>query len=112
MKKREVLNIGEEFFYKGSIDKDIQYFNKFYNLQECYTRCSNAKISIYNYYYNLLKNNSNVKIYGIRSYNSMIIILHSILEKNGKLYYVMITPKYNWYKEISEEDYEKILCII
>ena len=102
MRKREILSLGEDFIKKNSIDKNIQYFNEYKTLKECYDRWSEAKESVYHYYYNLLQNNCDcVFKYGIKSYNSMIIILHAAIKKDGKMYYLLITPSYNWYKEIN-----------
>lgn len=97
--KNNILKIGEDFYKKNSIKSD--YFTNYYSLNECFNKWSIYKQNIYNYYYDLLKNNCDKVIYyGIRSYNSMIIILHSEIIKNNKRYYLLITPKYNWYKEI------------
>ena len=103
MRKRETILIGEEFNKKSSILKDFSYFRDFKSLYECYSRCSEAKHNIYNYYEKLLFNNCDrVLEYGVRSYNSMIIVLHAIVEKEGKKYYLMITPSYNWYCDYEE----------
>lgn len=102
MKKREILNIGEDFYYKGNIN-DV-YYNQYKTLYECYNNWSYRKHEVFEYYKELLNDNcDDVLKYGIRSYNSMIIVLHSIVIKDGKKYYLLITPSHNWYNEINED---------
>lgn len=105
MKKAKIINFGEDFNRKKNILEGFNtYLSDFKTLRQCFTRWSNAKENIYNKYYNLLKNNCDKIInYGIRSYNSMIIVLHAIVIKDGIKYYLMITPTYNWYIEIEGE---------
>lgn len=98
-KEKKKIIIGEEFVENKKMQQG--YYTEFYQLDACYDRCSNAKHNIYNYYFNLLNNNTdNVISYGVRSYNSMIIILHAIVEKEGKKLYLVITPSYNWFNEL------------
>lgn len=98
-KEKNIIELGEEFAENKKIEQG--YYTEFKELYDCYGKCSDAKIRIFNYYKNLLeKNTDDVIDYGIRSYNSMVIILHAIVEKNGKKLYLVITPTYNWYKEI------------
>lgn len=105
MKKASYLEIGEQFKRKANILEGYKsgYFREFKTLRECYDRWSDAKEYIYNKYYDLLLNNCDRVIdYGVRSYNSMIIVLHALVIKNGVKYYLMITPSYNYYVEIEE----------
>lgn len=96
-KEKKTLELGELFIEKNSIDKWCNY----YCLADCYDRWSTAKAYVYEKYYNMLKEHSDKLLcYGIRSYNSMIIILEAEIEKDGKCYYLMITPAHNWYCEI------------
>ena len=98
-KENKKLMLGEEFNENKSLSMD--YFEDFKTLGQCYGHWSTAKENIYTYYANLIANNvDNVINYGIRSYNSNIIVLHAIVEKDNKKYYLMITPSYNWFKEV------------
>lgn len=98
-KEKRKIELGEEFVENKKMQQG--YWTEFMSLESCYGRCSNAKKNIYNYYYNLLvKNTEKVLNYGVRSYNSMIIVLHAIVEKDNKKYYLVITPSYNWFNEI------------
>ena len=97
-KEKKIIEIGENFTFKKGI-KD-GYFTEYKTLYQCYNRPSDAKINIYNYYEKLLYNNCDAVLnYGIRSYNSMIIVLHAEITKDNKRYYVKITPSYNWIEE-------------
>ena len=97
--KNNIINFGEDFYKKNSIKND--YYTEFYTLNQCFNKWSTFKQNIYNYYYELLKKNSDKIIdYGIRSYNSMIINLHSIIIKDNKKYYLLITPAHNYYMEL------------
>ena len=98
-KTKNIIKIGEEFAENKKYNMD--FFDEFKPLECCYARCSYAKQNIYNYYYNLLVNNCDRVInYGVRSFNSMIIVLHAMVEKDNKKLYLVITPSYNWYREI------------
>lgn len=98
-KQKNIIKIGEEFVEKKQLEQG--YWTQFKTLRECFGRWSDAKENVYNYYEKLLHDNCNkVLNYGIRGYNSMIITLHAIVEKDNKRLYLMITPSHNWYKEI------------
>lgn len=106
MRKTSYLEIGEQFKRKSNILEGYKngYFKEFKTLKQCFNKWSDAKENIYNKYYNLLKNNCDDVInYGVRSFNSMIIVLHALVIKNGVKYYLMITPSYNYYVEIEGE---------
>lgn len=101
-KRLNIINLGEDFKEKRNLEQG-EYYKEFKTLRECYGRWSDAKENIYNYYKNLLNNNTDkVEKYGIRSYNANVIILHAIVEKENKKYYLVITPSYNWFNEIGE----------
>lgn len=98
MKKRKI-ELGEEFVENKKMTQD--YWVDFKTLEDCYSKCSFAKINIFNRYKNLLLENADKVIdYGVRGYNSMIITLHAIVEKDGKRFYLVITPSNNWFNEI------------
>lgn len=101
--KNNIINLGEDF--KKVSSKKIDIFNKrFLTLYQCYNRPSQEKESIYNYYYQLLCNNcESVYQYGVKSYNTFMINLNAIIEKNNTLYYVLITPAHNYILEIKED---------
>lgn len=97
--KNNIIDLGEDFKRKNNIK--VSYFSEYKTLNQCFNKWSIYKQQVYNYYYDLLvKNCDKVINYGIRSYNSMIIILHGEIIKNDKKYYIMITPKYNYYMEL------------
>lgn len=97
-KEKNIIKMGDDFV-ESKIEQG--YYTDFKTLGQCYEKCSDRKIGIFNYYYNLLKNNTDKIInYGVRSYNTMVIVLHAIVEKEGKKLYLVITPSHNWYKEI------------
>lgn len=101
-KTKNIINLGEEFQENKKMEQG-EYYKEFKTLRECYGKWSDTKERVYNYYKNLLNNNTDkVEKYGIRSYNSMVIVLHAIVEKDNKKYYLVITPSYNWYVEIGE----------
>lgn len=98
-KEKKKIMLGEEFVENKKMQQG--YYSDFLELEDCYGRCSERKRYIYNYYFNLLHNNCDrVLAYGVRSFNSMIIVLHAKVEKDGKLLYLVITPSYNWFNEI------------
>lgn len=98
-KEKKKIMLGEEFVENKKMQQD--YWTEFRPLESCYDRCSFRKINIYNYYYELLqKNTDRVISYGVRSFNTMIIVLHAIVEKDNKKLYLVITPSYNWFNEI------------
>ena len=96
---KNILNVGEDFKRKNNIKND--YFKEYYTLNQCYNKWSIYKQQIYNYYYDLLQKNCDSVInYGIRGFNCMIITLHAIIKKNNKKYYLLITPKNNYFMEL------------
>lgn len=98
-KEKNIIKIGEDFIENNKITQE--YYTEFKTLGECYGKWSDAKENVFNYYYNLLRNNSdNVIDYGIRSYNCNYINLHAVIEKAGKKLYLLITPAHNWCKEV------------
>jgi hypothetical protein len=98
-KQKNIIKIGEEFQENKKMTQD--YWTEFKTLRECYGKWSDAKENVYNYYKNLLNNNcDSVEKYGIRSFNCNVIVLHAIVEKEGKKLYLVITPSHNWYSEI------------
>ena len=101
-KEKRIINLGEEFKENKKMVQE-EYYKEFKTLGECYDRWSDTKERVYNYYKNLLNENADkVENYGIRSYNANVIILHAIIEKDNKKYYLVITPSYNWFNEIGE----------
>lgn len=101
--KNNIINLGEDF--KIVNNNKINYYCKhFEDLYKCYDRPSYSKINVYNYYYDLLKNNcDSILCYGVRSYNTFKITLNAIIKKDNKSYYVLITPAYNYIIEIEED---------
>lgn len=100
-KEKRIINLGEEFQENKKMEQG--YWDEFKRLDQCYQTCSTAKNRIYNYYKELLeKNADNVEKYGVRSYNSMVIVLHAIVEKDNKKYYLVITPAHNYFNELGE----------
>lgn len=98
-KEKKIIKMGEEFEENKKMEQG--YYTQFKTLGNCYGRWSDAKERVYNYYKKLLNDNTEkVEKYGIRSYNCNVIILHAIVEKEGKRLYIVITPSYNWYTEI------------
>jgi hypothetical protein len=98
-KEKKKLLLGEEFVENKSMKQG--FYTEFKTLRECFNSWSYAKENIFNYYKNIITNNCDkVLEYGVRSYNSMIIVLHAIIEKEGKKYYLVITPSYNWFNEL------------
>ena len=98
-KQKNIIKMGEEFQENKKMTQE--FYNEFKTLRECYGKWSDAKENVYNYYKNLLNNNcENVEKYGIRSFNCNVIVLHAIVEKEGKRLYLVITPSHNWYSEI------------
>ena len=101
--KRELI-IGEKFNEKKGIISHYNGYN-FYSLEQCYNTCSIAKRNIYDKYFKLIYDNSDrVLRYGVKSYNSMIITLEAEVIKDDKKYYLMITPSYNWFEELEQDE--------
>lgn len=98
-KKIKYIELGETFKVKKGLRCD--YLREYKALYNCYTRPSQSKINIYNKYFNLLKDNCDDIIrYGVRSFNTFMITLHAEIKKDNKIYYVFITPSYNYIEEI------------
>lgn len=101
-KEKRKINFGEEFQENKKMEQG-EYYKEFKTLRECYEKWSDTKERVYNYYRRLLNENADkVENYGIRSYNTNVIILHAIVEKENKKYYLVITPIYNWFNELGE----------
>ena len=100
--KNVIVLGGEEFKRKNNIYFNNYYSNNFKSLYQCYDRPSQSKQWIYNKYYDLLLKEKNTSIleYGVRSYNTFMITLEAIIQKNNKKYYLMITPNYNYFMEL------------
>lgn len=99
-KEKRFLQLGEQFeenkklFIRGNYD----------GLYNCYDRPSGRKVYIYDYYEKLLYDNADrVERYGVASYNTNIITLEAIIQKDGARFYVYITPSYNYFLELEEE---------
>ena len=102
-KEKRYLQIGERFEEKNN----LFIRGNFDSLFNCYDRPSYRKENIYGYYLRLLQDNADdVERYGVASYNSMIITLEAIIKKEGKRYYIYITPSYNYYMEIENDENE------
>ena len=104
MKKLKVMNIGnEDFTLKNKIlnQNDI-YWCSYNDIYECYSRPSNEKVNIYNYWRDLIYNNCEVVNYGIRGYNCNMFSLNAIVRIEEEYYYIYITKtkneiyKINW----------------
>ena len=96
---KKTINFGREF----TDDKKLmqRYYTQYKTLRDCYDRWSDTKENIYYLWKNiLLDNTDNVENYGIRSYNSNVIVLHATVEKDNKRYYLMITPSHTKYVEV------------
>lgn len=101
-KEKRIINLGEEFKENKKMEQG-EYYKEFKTLRECYEKWSDTKERVYNYYRRLLNDNTDkVEKYGVRSYNSMVIVLHAIVEKDNKKYYLVITPSHNYFNEIGE----------
>ena len=89
--KNIIIN-NRTFNIKGIIDmRDLKDL-KFDRLEDCYARPSQAKISVYNIWYNTIANDSDILYYGVGSYNCNIFTINSIVNMNDKRYYLHITP--------------------
>ena len=102
-KEKRYLNLGEEFKEKNNL-----YIRGNYDgLYDCYDRPSGRKAYIYDYYERLLRDNADrVERYGVASYNTNIITLEADIIKDGKRYYIYITPSYNYYMELGSLEEE------
>lgn len=90
------ININNmEFNLKGVVNSEHINNLKFDKLENCYARPSQAKINIYNNWYNTLANDSSILYYGVGSYNCNIFTINSVIELNNKKYYLHITPTKN-----------------
>ena len=110
-KEKKYIDLGETFEENTRLKNDYyfqckNYASYFKELLDCYNNPSYAKYCIFNKYYDMLRENTTLVIrYGISSYNSMIIVLHAIILKDNKYYYLKITPRYNYYIEIEKSDF-------
>ena len=96
MRKNQIMKLGEEEFkIKGVINMQDLKGLKFDRLESCYNRPSQAKISIYYSWFNIISNNSDILCYGVGSYNCNIFTINSIVDINDKRYYLHITPTKN-----------------
>ena len=96
MKKNQIIKLGEEEFkLKGIIGIQDLKGLRFDKLESCYNRPSQAKISIYNSWYNTIANNSDILDFGVSSYNCNIFTINSIIKLQNKKYYLHITPVKN-----------------
>ena len=102
-KEKKYLQLGEEFKEKNNL-----YIRGNYDgLYDCYDRPSGRKVYIYDYYEKLLRDNADrVERYGVASYNTMIITLEADIIKDGKRYYIYITPSYNYFMELESSEEE------
>lgn len=102
-KEKRYLNLGEEFKEKNNL-----YIRGNYDgLYDCYDRPSGRKAYIYDYYERLLRDNADrVERYGVASYNTNIITLEADIIKDGKRYYIYITPSYNYFMELKSSEEE------
>ena len=100
-KEKKYLQLGEQFQEKNNLFIRGNYDY----LYDCYDRPSGRKAYIYDYYERLLRDNADrVECYGVASYNTMIITLEAIIEKEGKRYYIYITPSYNYFMELENNN--------
>ena len=100
-KQKQTINInGREFDLKGVTTNEAIKGLKFDSLECCYNRPSQAKISIYYDWFNIISNASDIICYGVGSYNSNIFTINSIVDINDKRYYLHITPTKNECYEI------------
>ena len=92
MKKNQIMKLGEEEFkFKGVINMQDLKGLKFDRLESCYNRPSQAKISIYNTWYNTITNDSDILCFGVGSHNCNIFTINSIIKLHNKKYYIYIT---------------------
>ena len=103
MKKYNIMKLGEEEFkIKGVISKEDLKNKTFKGIYQCYAKPSQAKISIYNIWYNTITNDSDILCYGVGSYNCNIFTINSIIKLHNKKYYLHITPTKNECYEVVE----------
>lgn len=93
IKTNKNIMIGDRTFnIKGIIDmKDLKGL-KFDRLESCYARPSQAKVSVYNIWYNTIANDSDILDFGVGSYNCNIFTINAIVNIDNKKYYLHITP--------------------
>lgn len=92
---RNIMINNNTFNIKGIIDMQDLKGLKFDSLESCYARPSQAKISIYNIWYNTIANTSNILHFGVGSYNCHMFTINSIIKLHNKKYYLHITPTKN-----------------
>ena len=103
MRKNQIMKLGsEEFKIKGVINIQDLKGLKFDRLERCYNRPSQAKISIYNTWFNTISNASDILDFGVGSYNCNIFTINSIIKLHNKKYYLHITPTKNECYEVVE----------
>ena len=96
IKTNRNIMIGDSTFkIKGIIDMQDLKGLRFDKLDSCYARPSQAKISIYNTWYNTIANDSNILDFGVGSYNCNIFTINAIIKLHNKKYYLHITPTRN-----------------
>lgn len=96
---KQIINInGAEFEIKGAKRISLVESLTYKNLENCYSKPSNIKQSIYNdWMYKLIQNyDTTVYKYGINSYNTSMFTLHCYLEFNNTKFYLYITKTKNW----------------
>lgn len=96
IKTNRTIMIGNQTFdIKGIIDMQDLKDLRFDKLESCYNRPSQAKINIYNTWYNTIANNSDILSFGVGSYNCNIFTINAIIKLHNKNYYLHITPTRN-----------------
>ena len=100
-KEKRYLQLGEQFQEKNN----LYIKGNYWGLYQCYDNPSGRKAYIFDYYLQLISENADrVERYGVASYNTMIITLEAIIQKEGKRYYIYITPSYNYFMELESDD--------
>ena len=100
-KQKQTINInGREFDLKGVTTNEAIKDLKFDSLENCYNRPSQAKISIYYSWFNIISNASDILDFGVGSYNCNIFTINAIVNIDNKKYYLHITPTKNECYEI------------
>ena len=97
MKARNTIQIGNKTFTVQH-SKYAKVSNLLYasgrTLDDCYTRPSATKQSIY-WDWLMWANDNNVQYFGVRSYNSNMFTLQGMVEIDGLYYILEITPTRN-----------------
>jgi hypothetical protein len=95
VKNKYIMINDIKFNVRGIVNNDFIKTLKFDNLERCYARPSDTKISIYHNWYNIILNDSDILCYGVGSYNCNIFTINSIIKLHNKKYYLHITPTKN-----------------